>query len=303
MPLVVTGSVGIDTVYTPSAAAQEVLGGSCTYFAAAASFLGPVRVVAAVGEDFDPRFLEFIKDFRGIDLSGLETRPGAKTFRWTGKYRENMDERDTLDVQVGVLGEAPPPVPAAFRDSHFVFLANGHPANQLQFLEAFPQRRLVVADTMDLWINTQRAALEALLQRVDGLVLNYSEAEMLAGHNNPVKAAHLIRERMGPTFVVVKKGEHGSLLVHQDGVAVLPAFPLENVIDPTGAGDSFAGGLMGHLSATQRIDFSAIQHALTFGTVLSSFTVEAFSLDRLRAITINEINDRMLHFARAVRVV
>lgn len=303
MPLVVTGSVGIDTIHTPSSSAAEVLGGSCTYFAAAASFFHPVRVVAAVGEDFDDRFLETIRAFPGVDLAGLETRRGSETFRWTGRYHSNMNDRDTLEVDLGVLGEAPPPVPPSFADSQFVFLANAFPKNQMQFLESFPRRRLAVADTMDLWISTEREALNDLLERIDGLVLNDSEAEMLTEFANPVKAAITIRERYGLKFVVLKKGEHGCILSHEEGMAVLPAYPVESVVDPTGAGDCFAGGMMGYLASINRTDFSSIQHALTHGTVISSFAVEAFSLNRLRQIGIADIHRRMIQFARAVRVV
>ncbi len=303
MPLVVTGSIGIDTVHTPASSASGVLGGSCTYFAAAASFFHAVRVVAAVGDDFDERFLETIRAFPGIDLGGLETRAGAQTFRWTGRYHSNMNDRDTLEVDLGVLGEAPPPVPASFHDSQFVFLANAYPANQVHFLESFPRRRLTVADTMDLWISTQREALHDLLSRIDGLVLNDAEAEMMTEVANPVKAAMMIREEHGLRFVVLKKGEHGCLLAHEEGLAVLPAYPVESVVDPTGAGDCFAGGMMGYLASINRTDFASIQHALTHGTVISSFVVEAFSLDRLRQISIADIHRRMIQFARAVRVV
>jgi len=303
MPLVVTGSIGIDTIHTPARSAAEVLGGSCTYFAAAASFFHPVRVVAAVGGDFDARFLETILAFPGVDLEGLETRKGSETFRWTGRYHSNMNDRDTLKVDLGVLGEAPPLVPKSFADSQYVFLANAFPKNQRHFLDSFPNRRLAVADTMDLWISTEREALNALLERIDGLVLNDSEAEMMTQISNPVKAAMTIREMYHLKFVVLKKGEHGCLLAHEEGLAVLPAYPIESVIDPTGAGDCFAGGMMGYLASINRTDFSSIQHALTHGTVISSFTVEAFSLDRLRQIGIADIHERMIKFARAVRVV
>lgn len=303
MPLVVTGSIGIDTIHTPASSATEVLGGSCTYFAAAASFFHPVRVVAAVGDDFDAQFLQTIRAFPGVDLEGLETRKGSETFRWTGRYHSNMNDRDTLEVDLGVLGEAPPPVPTAFADSQYIFLANAFPKNQMHFLDSFPNRRLTVADTMDLWISTEREALNELLERIDGLVLNDSEAEMMTEISNPVKAAMCIREKYKLKFVVLKKGEHGCLLAHEEGLAALPAFPIDTVIDPTGAGDCFAGGMMGYLASINRTDFASIQHALTHGTVISSFTVEAFSLDRLRQISIANIHERMIRFARAVRVV
>lgn len=303
MPLVVTGSVGIDTIVTPASVASNVLGGSCTYFSAAASFLCPVRVVAAVGGDFDPRYREIIHTFQNIDLRGLEVRSGSRTFRWTGKYHEDFNRRDTLEVHPGVLSEAPPKVPAEFADSTHVFLANTHPDNQLAFLESLPMRRLTVADTMDLWITTQRESLNKLLDRIDGLVLNDAESELMTGIANPVRAAKTLRNQHDLRFVIIKKGEHGAMLFHELGTAALPAFPVENVLDPTGAGDSFAGGVMGYLTSVNRTDYEAIQAALAFGTIVSSYTVEAFSLDRLRQISLADLHRRMIEFARAVRVV
>ena len=311
MPLVVTGTIGIDTVYTPSGHAQSVLGGSCTYFAAAASFHAPVRIVAAAGDDLPAEHLETIRHFPGIDASGLEIRKGSKTFRWGGKYHGNMDRRDTLYTELGVLAEAPPKIPDKFRDSEFVFLANTHPAVQLGMLEAFPQRRLAVADTMDLWINTARPELDKLLSKVDGLVLNYDEAELLTGKRNSVAAARHILE-MGPTFVVVKKGEHGSLLIHREGLGALPAYPAEQVVDPTGAGDSFAGGMMGFLAAAgakhpgngsrRGASLESLMRALAHGTVMASFNIESFSLDRLRTLTREELDARYASFAGMLRV-
>ena len=204
MPLVVTGTIGIDTVYTPSGHAESVLGGSCTYFAAAASFHGPVRIVAAAGDDLPDEHLATIRHFPSIDAAGLEIRKGSKTFRWGGKYHDNMDRRDTLYTELGVLAEAPPKIPtgSAIRSSSSS-PTRTRPCNS-GMLEAFPHRRLAVADTMDLWINTARAELDKLLARVDGLVLSYDEAELLTGKRNPVAAARHILE-MGPSFVVVKR--------------------------------------------------------------------------------------------------
>jgi sugar/nucleoside kinase (ribokinase family) len=307
MPLVVTGTVGIDTVYTPHGHREKVLGGSCTYFAAAASFYGPVRIVAAVGGDFPAAFRETLAAFKGIDAAGLEVRAGSRTFAWGGKYHENMNRRDTLFTELGVLAERPPAIPAAYRDSQFVFLANTHPSVQVLMLENLPKRRLTVADTMDLWINTARAELDLLLTKVDGLVLNYDEAELLTGKPNTVAAArHILK--LGPKFVVVKKGEHGCLLVHRDGIAALPAYPEENVIDPTGAGDSFAGGMMGHLAshpshkAGGEVSFKALREALAHGTVIASFNIESFSLERLAKLTRAELDKRYEEFVGMVRV-
>jgi sugar/nucleoside kinase (ribokinase family) len=303
MPLLVTGTIGIDTVETPSSGASCVLGGSCAYFAAAASFHAPVRVVGAVGGDWPQEHRAILESFHNVDLSGLEVRPGSKTFAWGGRYFEDVNRRETLYTHLGVLEEPPPKVPPQFRDSEYIFLANTHPAVQMEFLTHLPRRTFVVADTMDLWINVAGDELRALLKQVDGLALNYEEAEQLASARNPVTAARKIIE-MGPTFVTVKKGEHGAILVHRDGVAVLPAYPseFERVVDPTGAGDSFAGGMMGCIASHGRTDFESIQTALAWGTVTASFTIEAFGLDRLRSITRAEIDDRMRRFRRAARV-
>jgi cytidine kinase len=307
MPLIVTGTIGIDTVVTPTGHAERILGGSCTYFAAAASFYAPVRLVAAVGDDFPPEFMGALGRFTGVDLRGLEVRKGSRTFAWGGKYRDDMNSRDTLFTELGVLAEPPPRVPAAFADSRFVFLANTHPSVQAGMLEQLPRRVLTVADTMDLWINTARPELARLLAMVDGLVLNYDEAEMLTGRKNPVTAGRHILD-LGPRFVVVKKGEHGALLVHRDGLAALPAFPAENVVDPTGAGDSFAGGMMGSIAggasggSGDAAGFDSIRRALVHGTVVASFTIEAFGLDRLRALTRAEVERRYEGFAAMIRV-
>ncbi|QOJ01408.1 MAG: sugar kinase [Phycisphaeraceae bacterium] len=311
MSLVVTGTIGIDDIVTPSGHAEKVLGGSCMYFSAAASFYGPVRLVAVVGDDFPDAFRQTLHRFPGIDAAGLETRKGGKTFRWGGKYHDNMDSRDTLFTELGVVAEAPPAVPAAYADSRFVFLANSHPAVQLGFLEQLPKRALAVADTMDLWINTAKDHLLVLLRKVDGLVLNYDEAEQLTSRRNTVAAGRHLLD-MGPRFVVIKKGEHGCLLVHRDGVCALPAFPTENVVDPTGCGDTFAGGLMGAIahhkpSASQPADpdpgsFASVRRALVHGTVIASFTIEAFSLDRLTQLARRDIDQRYDQYAAMVRV-
>lgn len=299
MPLIVTGSIGIDTVITPTARGEAILGGSCIYFSAAASFFGPVRVVGAVGEDFPEHHMKVFEHFK-IDTAGLERRSGSKTFRWTGRYHQNMNDRDTLEVQQNVLAEPLPPVPESFQDSRFVFLANTHPSAQLQLLENFAGAALVVADTMDLWINTALPELEQLLAKIDGLVLNDSEARMLTGETNMVAASRRIVQ-MGPKFVVIKKGEHGCLLNHADGLGVLHAFPAANVVDPTGAGDSFAGGMMGYLAATDRIDMASIKRALAYGTIVASFTIESFSLERLMEIDRHDIEQRLGEYADCVR--
>jgi len=305
MALVVTGTVSIDNVYTPeSGAAEGVLGGSCAYFAAAASLYGPVRLVAAVGDDFPEAHRETLARFPNIDASGLETRSGSKTFRWSGKYMENMDHRETLATELNVLEEAPPKAPASFADSKYVFLANSHPAVQMDMLSQFPDCSLSVADTMDLWIDVARDDLEKLLGKVDGLVLNYDEAEQFTGMKNTVAAGRKLLE-YGPRFVVVKKGEHGCILTHRDGIAALPAYPAEEVVDPTGAGDTFAGGMMGHIASETPSDpgsFESIRKALAHGTVVASYTIEKFSLDRLDGLNRSEIDARFDVFASMTRL-
>ncbi len=296
MSLIVTGSIGIDTVETPDGQkAESVLGGSSIYFAAGASFFTSVRLVAAVGEDFPAHFH---KQFQRFDVctDGLEERAGSKTFRWHGRYHANMNDRDTLDVQVNVLGEALPPVPDHYRDSKYIFLANTHPAGQLELLDQFPDRKLVVADTMDLWIDTEPGLLKQLLGKVDGFVLNDSEAKQLTGESNVIKAADAVLA-MGPRFVVVKKGEHGAILRHQDGTGVLPAYPADAVIDPTGAGDSFASGMMGYLASVDDVSINAIRRAMAYGTVVASYTIEKFSTDRLAEIERSHIDQRLDEFA------
>lgn len=304
MSLIVTGTIGIDTVHTPSAKAEQVLGGSCTYFAAAASFFTKVRLVAAAGEDFHGDYQAVFAKFPNVDVDGLEIRRGSKTFRWGGRYLDDMNQRETLFTELGVLAEKPPRPPEKYRDSKFVFLANSHPSVQLDLLESFPQRLIAVADTMNLWIDTTRADLLRLLTRIDGLVVNDEEARMLTGKRNPYTAGRMILD-LGPAFVVIKKGEHGCVLVHRDGLAALPAYPCEKVVDPTGAGDSFAGGMMGHLAASHtkdgRIDLPAVQQALAHGTVIASFAIESFSLDRLASLTKGEVSKRYTEFQSIVK--
>ncbi|MEN0019644.1 MAG: PfkB family carbohydrate kinase [Planctomycetota bacterium] len=306
MTVLVTGTIGIDTVETPAGDRREgILGGSCAYFTAAASFFSPVRVVAAVGDDFPAEHRATLEGFKGVDLAGLETRAGSKTFRWGGKYQENMDHRDTLFTELGVLEESPPTVPASFGDSRVMFLANSHPGVQAGMQEQVPNRELVVADTMDLWIDIARPDLEILLGKVDGLALNYDEAEQFTGLKNVVAAGRKILE-YGPRFVVVKKGEHGCILVHKDGITALPAYPAETVVDPTGAGDTFAGGMMGWLAdqpaGTDLGSFESIRKSLAFGTIIASFTIEKFSLERLSELDRAQVDARLAEYAAMLRV-
>ncbi|MCE5279522.1 MAG: PfkB family carbohydrate kinase [Planctomycetaceae bacterium] len=295
MSLLVTGSIGIDTVESPSGKAADILGGSSIYFAMAASFFSPVRLVGVVGEDCPEGFLAPLEKNTRIDLAGLEVRPGSKTFRWHGKYRDDVNERDTVSVDLNVLAERGPSIPPQFRDSRYVFLANTHPALQVELLGQLDSPSLVVADTMDLWISGERAALMELLGLIDGLVVNDSEALLLTGESNIIGAGLTISE-MVRQFVVVKKGQHGSLLFVGRKVFALPSYPVLNVVDPTGAGDSFAGAMMGYLAAQDNADEATLCRALAYGTVTASLELEDFSVNRLAEIARKDIDQRLEHF-------
>jgi len=294
MSLLVTGSIAIDSVQTPFGKSDGLLGGSASYFSYAASFFAPVRLVGAIGPDFPQEFLELLKS-RNIDTAGLEVRPNSKTFRWAGTYKGSMNEATTTDLQLNVLAETPPPIPPDFRDSDFVFLANTSPALQLDLLSQLDAPRMVVADTRDHWITEARDDFLALLKKITGLVLNDFEAKILTGLDNMVAAGQAILE-LGPKFAVIKKGEHGCLLFAEDNIRALPAYPTSEVKDPTGAGDCFAGGMMGYLATSQATDFSALTKSLGFGTVVASFAIEDFSLAGLQAITFDDITARLEKF-------
>lgn len=295
MSLLVTGSIGIDTIDAPLGSAADVLGGSCVYFSQAASFFSPVRLVGVVGDDCPADFLKPLHDNSQVDMAGLEVRHGSKTFRWHGKYHENLNERDTVDVQLNVLIEKGPQIPSQFRDSQYVFLANNPPALQGDLLDQLDSPKLVVADTMNLYIDNDREALIALMKRIDGLVLNDSEAQLLSGQSNLVKAGREIAQ-MVKSFVVIKKGEHGCMLFGDESICVLPAYPALHVKDPTGAGDCFAGGMMGFLASADAADFASLRKSLGYATIVASFAIEDFSLDRLKQISLDEINARLDQF-------
>ncbi len=299
MSLLVTGSIGIDTVETPAGKREDILGGSSIYFAYAASFFTPVRLVGVVGEDCPKGFFDIFNG-RDVDTTGLETRKGSKTFRWHGSYMKDLNEAVTVEVDLNVLAERAPKIPQQFLDSKYVFLANTHPVLQQEMARNLKSAKLIVADTMNLWITTQHEELIKLLKLVHGLVLNDGEARLLTGEKNLVAAARQVL-KMGPKFVVIKKGEHGSLLCTADrGEFVLPAYPTDKVVDPTGAGDSFAGGMMGYLSTQGTFSAATIKRALAFGTVVASFTIADFSLDGLRAATRDQIDDRWHDFKTAM---
>jgi sugar/nucleoside kinase (ribokinase family) len=293
MKLLVVGSVALDTLETPHGRAREVVGGAATYFAAAASFFGPVQLVAVVGEDFPRHEIDWLAS-RGIDLDGLDVRPG-RSLRWSGRYHEDMNVRDTLSFEANVFEHFAPELPAAYREAPVVFLANIAPALQARVLDQVRAPRLVGADTMNLWIETTRPELEALLRRVPLLIINDEEARLLSGERNVVRAARRILA-MGPESVMIKRGEYGVIYFSAETVFAVPAHPLEDVFDPTGAGDSFAGGAMGYLASTGDLSPAGLRRAIVYGSVLASFTVEAFGLERLRALTRDEIERRYRQF-------
>ncbi len=295
MSLLVTGSIGIDYVSTPAGHASHVIGGSAVYFSWAAAAFTRVRLVAVVGEDFPP---EFEKAFANpnIDTAGLERRKGSKTFRWTGTYDPSMNEATTLSVDLNVLVEAPPRVPAQFQDSQIVFLAATHPNLQLDLLGQCKSPRLSIADTRDLWIKQYRPESLAAYKHFDGIVLNDLEARLLTGKMNTIAAVRDLQAMVkpaGPRLVVLKKGEHGCIAAIGDDLFALPAYPTTKLVDPTGAGDSFAGGLLGYLASKDHYDVATVKSAIAAGTIMASFTIEAFSLDGLAAATPDAIQRRM----------
>ena len=298
--LLVVGSVALDTVETPFGKAQEVLGGSATYFSYAASFLTGVRLVATVGQDFPQDHIKLLRD-RGVDVRGLHVATG-KTFRWTGEYGYDLNEAKTLDTQLNVFAEFRPELDDTQSHTPYVFLANIDPELQLGVLEQMRVRpRLVALDTMNFWIKGKREALGRLLRKVDVITINDAEARQLAGEPNLIKAARKIAT-LGPRTVVVKRGEYGALLFNDDAFFVVPAYPQESVFDPTGAGDTFAGGFMGYLAFRDRTDAASVRRAMVYGSVMASFTVEDFSLNRLLRLDTRDIDRRYKEFEDLIRL-
>jgi sugar/nucleoside kinase (ribokinase family) len=295
MSLLVVGSVALDSVETPFGLKEDVLGGSATYFSTSASFFTPAKVVAVVGEDFPEAHLAFLRA-RGVDLEGV-TREKGRTFRWKGRYGWQLNEAETLDTQLNVFQSFSPKLPESYRDSQFVFLGNIHPELQSQVLDQVKGPKLVAADTMNFWINGSRPALLKTLKRVDLLFVNDAEARQLSGEHNIVRAARGVLA-MGPKRVVIKRGEYGALLFDQEHIFACPALPLADVFDPTGAGDTFAGGFMGTLATAGKVDASVLRRAMVMGSVMASFTVEKFSLERLREVSRHDIHARFAEFKR-----
>jgi sugar/nucleoside kinase (ribokinase family) len=289
----VVGSVALDTVETPFGRADDALGGSATFFSAAASLFCPVQLVGVVGDDFPLEALDFMVQ-RGVDVSGLHRCPG-ESFRWSGVYSYDLNSRETLETRLGVFADFRPRIPARYRDAQWVFLGNIDPELQLEVLEQVRAPRFVACDTMNFWIEGKRDALLRLLGRVDAIMVNDSEARELSGDHNLLRAARWIQAR-GPEIVIVKKGEHGAILFARDLIFFAPGFPLEEVFDPTGAGDAFAGGFVGYLARAASTEPDELRRAMVYGSALGSFAVERFSVDRLKDVTAAEIHDRVQLF-------
>ena len=295
--VLVVGSVALDSVETPFGRADDVLGGSGTFFSSSASHFAPVQLVGVVGDDYPVEKLQPLAD-RGVDLAGLEHAPGS-SFRWRGRYRHDLNSAETLETHLGVFSNFRPKIPEQFRNAPFVFLANIDPRLQLQVLEQVEKPRLVACDTMNFWIESRRPELVELLGHVDLITLNDSEARQLTEHSNLIKAARWIMDK-GPRFVLIKKGEHGAFMFTRESIFFAPAYPLESVFDPTGAGDSFAGGFIGYLASTGDLSERSMRRAVVVGSAMGSFAVEQFSNARLMEITRADIDARVQEFRELV---
>ncbi|MEK7450196.1 MAG: PfkB family carbohydrate kinase [Planctomycetota bacterium] len=289
MSLLVVGSIAFDTVETPFGKAERILGGSAVYFSYSASFFHKVNLVGVVGEDFHPEELSFFKA-RQIDLAGLKTEPG-KTFCWHGRYHGDMGRAETVAVHLNTFGTFQPRIPEAYKKSDYVFLANGNPKLQKSVLEQIKRPKLVVCDTMDYWIKNEKKALLDLIGRIDGLIMNNDEVRELTGMYHLIAAAREIL-KWGPKLLIVKKGEHGALLITKKDFFTVPGYPVEVVRDPTGAGDSFAGGMMGYLAGNKQLSFKTFKKSLLYGNVIASFAIEDFGLERLKRTRDQEVQNR-----------
>jgi sugar/nucleoside kinase (ribokinase family) len=297
MSLLVVGSVALDSVETPFGKADEVLGGSATFFSASACHLTPVQLVGVVGDDYPIQKLDTLAK-RGVDLAGLERAQG-RSFRWRGRYRHDLNVAETLETHLGVFSNFRPKIPAQFRKAPFVFLGNIDPRLQLEVLDQVEKPKLVACDTMNFWIESRRPDLMKLLERVDAVTLNEGEARQLTEKYNLVRAARWIMER-GPRLVIIKKGEHGAFMFTGDTVFFAPAYPLEDVFDPTGAGDSFAGGFMGYIAKCGDVNEPTLRRAVIYGSAMGSFAVEKFSIDRLLEIQPAHLASRVADFRKLV---
>jgi len=286
----VIGSVALDTVITPEGRSEEILGGSATYFSISASFFAPVNLVASVGKDFPDKHRDLIKSF-GVDTGGLETKDG-KTFRWTGSYIDDLNCAETIETQLNVFADFRPNIPSKYKVSEFVFLANIDPDLQLFILKNFKNKQFIGCDSMNYWIQNKKSSLKKLMKEISIIFLNESEAKLISGETNINKAGRYLLS-LGPKFAIIKRGEYGAILFDKDGVSlIMPAYPLNRVCDPTGAGDTFAGGFMGHLANKGKLDSQAMRQALLYGSVMASFTVEESSVNRFLKLKNKDIEAR-----------
>jgi sugar/nucleoside kinase (ribokinase family) len=298
MSLLIVGSVALDHIETPTSSIEDALGGAACYASIAASYFTRVRAIGVAGDDFPQPHIDFLAS-RGVDVSGIERAPG-RTFRWRGRYHESLDRRDTLLTELGVFEHFQPRLSASHRDSDLVFLANIHPALQRSVLEQARRPRFSAMDSMNLWIDTTRKELVDVIRRVDCVVLNDEEARQLTERGNLVQAAEAVRA-LGPSAVVIKRGESGALLFDAEGIFAAPAFPLREVVDPTGAGDCFAGAFMGALARSGRHDPASLRQAVIYGACVASFCVERFGLERFRNLDLPEVEARFAAFRELVR--
>jgi sugar/nucleoside kinase (ribokinase family) len=295
MSVLVVGTVAFDSIETPFGSAERILGGSAAYFALGASLFAPVRLVGVIGQDFPEEHLELLSG-RGIDLEGLQREKGD-TFHWRGRYHEDVNVRDTLELHLNVLSSFVPQLPDRYRDAEYVFLGNIDPVMQLEVLNQIRQMKMVACDTMDHWIRESPGDLKKVLKRIEMLVINDSEARLLSGYNNIVRAARAIL-KMGPRVVLIKRGEYGVLQFSDSSVFATPAYPLEEVFDPTGAGDSFAGGFLGQLVRSGDTSQGGLRRAIVYGSVVASFTVEDFGVKRLTATSLQDVEERYRQFVQ-----
>ncbi len=298
MSTLVVGSVAFDNVETPHGKMENAMGGAALFFANAASYFTDVNLVGVVGRDFDLSKIDYLKK-RDVNLEGLEVVDG-KTFRWGGRYHRNMNQRDTLFTELNVFGEFQPKIPDAYKTSEFVFLANILPALQLDVLSQVKDPKCVIMDTMNFWISSERKLLTELLKKIDILIINDEEAKELAETDNLIEATRIIRD-MGPKTLIVKKGEHGALMFHEGDMFSAPAFPLENVNDPTGAGDTFAGGFVGYLSKTNDLSAANLRKAIIYGSLMASYVCEDFSFNSLIDLPVEKIEERYEQFVKLTR--
>jgi sugar/nucleoside kinase (ribokinase family) len=300
MSLLAVGTVAFDDVETPYGRAEKIVGGACSYIALAASTLvSPCRIVSVVGDDFPTATLQMYKK-KGIDLAGLQIKKGEKSFFWAGRYHTNMNSRDTLDTQLNVLADFDPILPDSYKDSKYLMLGNLSPQVQMRVIEQLPKRpKLIALDTMNFWMDIALEPLLEVIKKIDVLIINDEEARQLSGEHNLMKASQKILT-MGPKYLVIKKGEHGALLFHKSKVFFAPALPLLDVVDPTGAGDTFAGGFMGWIAATDNISYENMKKAIICGSAMASFCVEQFGIEAIKNLSKAKVEKRMAAFSELV---